>query len=140
MFIINRRKNKTVFRMVEILSVLNTTKAGSCYEREDNERGLGKSSAKRKHLAAVILLHCVMHYRLASKNSMDLCTTSETCCFHCILLNAFLTIYQRYFSQALRQSDKNILLSSKPYSHKGGVSMQRFSVIAEHQAKLKQDV
>lgn len=50
-------------------------------------------------------------------------------CSHCILFNVFLIIYQRRVSQALRQSDKNTLLSSKPFSHKGWDSLQRFSII-----------
>lgn len=41
----------------------------------------------------------------------------ELRCSHCILFNALLIIYQRCVSQA--QSDKNTLLSSKPFSHKG---------------------
>lgn len=57
-------------------------------------------------------------------------------CFHCILFNVFLIIYQRCLSQALRQSDKNKILSSKPFSHKGWDSMQRFLVIVKQSTKL----
>lgn len=45
--------------------------------KEDNDSG-GKSSAKKRHCSAFILLHCVRHYRPASKTSMDLGTASET--------------------------------------------------------------
>lgn len=57
-------------------------------------------------------------------------------CSHCILFNVFLIIYQRCVSQALRQSDKNTLLSSKLFSHKGWDSLQRFLVIVKQSTEL----
>lgn len=118
---------------VEILSALRL----DIVMKGDNDSA-GKSSAIKSHCSAFFLLHCVRHYKLASKKPAWIWVqpVKQLGCFHCILFNVFLILYQRCLSQALRQSDKNKILSSKPFSHKGWDSMQRFLVIVKQSTKL----